>query len=712
MEHKSHKYHGEDSQLSGLLENSILLIVGLSFLLLPLSFLSLTTDSFILPKQILIAGLTFVSLILWGIKMIVDGKTKLRISPIDLPISVFIIFVFLSSLFSVNRFDSLISFVPLFYTFIVYFITVNLIRKEQSLLFLISTLVVGGSIAAFFSILNYFKLYLLPFAFSHTQAFSSFGSQLDQTFYFALILPITLYFLYHLLKGEVDGKTIIFSISSVILAFGLLISIVEMFTIQKIYLLPFETGFQTAFAAISQDTRRIAQGFFFGSGYGTFLNDFTRFKQAPFNLNQNLWFVSFNQSSSFILEILATTGVLGLLSFLFVLVKIVKNPMDKFSNPVFGSLLVAIILLFIFPFSFIEIALFFSMLGIYTSIESLMRPKKFFDIELHLVTLKRGLISLQPQTRPSETERGFTKIIPVAFLIIFVIFTGLLGFYTTRYLLSDIAFENSLVAASQNNGTQTYQQQINAINLFPYRDLYYRVFAQTNLALADSLARVQGKQLSQDPQAQRTLYALIQQSINSARNATIIAPQTASNWQNLASIYRALIGFGQNAESFSILAMQQSAALDSNNPQEYIILGGIYYQLGQFDNAIREFQIATSIKPDYPNAYYNIGHSLQEKNDLKGALAQYETVRTLVANNPTNSKKIDDEIQAIQAKIKSTSNQNANQEPLTPTPTPTPQTTTKSNQLPLDLAKPSTQLPEQKPPVKIPAPPTSSDSAR
>jgi len=188
---------------------------------------------------------------------------------------------------------------------------------------------------------------------------------------------------------------------------------------------------------------------------------------------------------------------------------------------------------------------------------------------------------------------------------------------------------------------------------------------------------------SPSAQTQQTIYNLIQQSINAGRAATTISPQTALNWQNLSSIYRSLIGFGKNADSFAVLTNQQAIALDPNNPQEYINLGGIYYQLNLLDKAIEQFQIATNLKPDFANGYYNLAHSYEQKGDLKTALTYLQTVQTLVKNDKTNADKVASEIKDLELGIAKTNTLNQQQG----------------------------NLPVQNPPVIIPAP-TATTSAQ
>ena len=100
---------------------------------------------------------------------------------------------------------------------------------------------------------------------------------------------------------------------------GLAVSLYELMTTQKPLILPFVTGFRTGVAAISQDTGRILQGFLFGSGFGTYTNDF-----LPASGSRQYTILMpicgrllFFRSSSFVLEMVTTTGFLGLLSISF-----------------------------------------------------------------------------------------------------------------------------------------------------------------------------------------------------------------------------------------------------------------------------------------------------------------------------------------------------------------------------------------------------------
>ncbi len=658
--------------------------------MLPLFFLSSTTDGFTLPKQILVIATTTLISIIFCIKSIIEGKVKLKSTPFDLPLGILVLITLLSAVFAANRFDSLAAFLPLFFAVLLYFVITNTIKTERGLLVLISALTLGAVLSGIITITSYLKIYLLPFAYARTPLFNTYGSLLDEIIYLTLTLPLTGYFAYGIVnklnkrkkngiemlqqdeQKNMPGVAIAFTAAFAILALTIGVIAFIFLTNQRPTILPFETGFQTAFASISQDTGKVFKSFLLGSGYGTYLTDFTRFKSPTYNQDPNLWTYTFFLSSSLILELLATTGFLGALAFILLCYKILKE--KNFFLPIIMALIAA----FILPFSYITIVLFIMLLGIFALIRSQEAPQRYNDIELYITTVK-------------NEEKKYNKLLPLLFSLIIFIIIGVFNFFAARYILSDVVFQRSLLAAAQNQGIQTYNFQKQAIQIYPYRDVYYRGFAQTNLALANALANTT-QSGSPSAQVQNNILLLIQQAINSGKSATTVAPETAFNWNSLSSVYRSLIGFGQDADKFSVATAVQAATLDKNNPQQYIELGGIYYQLGSYDNAISSFSTAINLKKDYANAYYNLGHALEAKGDPQDAITMYQTVKELVKKDKTNYQKISDEIKALQEKMAQKNKPQATQV----NPTTTQQT--------LNVNKPVEQLPERKPKVNIPAP--------
>lgn len=667
-----------------------LVIISLALLLLPLFFMTNTTDFFIYPKQILMMGATIVLLILWGVRSYFEKKIVLRTAPFNLPIFIFGGIVLVSSILSPNTYDSLFQSIPLLLSLLFYFVVINTIDNRNAFNVALSSLLIGAVLSSLISILYFFNLYVFPFPSIQSQYFTTFGSPVQ---HIAYLLPIVLLSSLYVWKrykaGSLkefgkDYNLVIHVVSSVLIILGIALTIYKVAVLpQKPIVLPFTYGYQIALASIAQDTGRMLLSFLFGSGYGTYLVDFTRFQPVSFNLEQNLWNLSFSFSSSYVLELVSTVGILGLLSFVFIFLRTVKTRTNPIS-PLFIAVITAFVLSALIPYSFILVTLLFALLAFYGVYLFLEGDKRVDDVVISLVAFKQGLLAFESEAEASRNRaRTEGLAFPIVALAVILLISGFVGYFGTRLLLSDITFAKSLQQGSLTSGQQTYDLQRAALDPesfsgFPYKSDYYRIFSQVNLALANSLVtNLNGA--SPSAQQQQTILALLQQSINSARAAATLSPMTPANWENLSQVYRSLIGVGQNSEQFALASLQQAIVLYPSNPRLRISLGGIYYQLGLYDRAINEFQIAASLKRDFANAYYNLGHAYEAKEDYQNALASYQVVRQLVANDENSVKQIDEEIAALQGKAQTT-NTPSDVEP-------------SDNQEPLEVNKPQTQLP-------------------
>src|SRR3989344_2519292 len=189
------------------LDNLNLALLGVLFLAFPLLFTSITTDAFALPKQLLLCIAVIICMVVFGVRTVIERNIKLRTSPFDLPLVILTIVFFVSAILAVNRYDALTSFLPVFLAILSYFVIINSVRSANALLFLLGALVVGAGLSSMVTILSFFKIYVLPFAYSHNQAFNTYGSLLDQAMYLGLMLPVAGYFAYPLVAPYLSAKT-------------------------------------------------------------------------------------------------------------------------------------------------------------------------------------------------------------------------------------------------------------------------------------------------------------------------------------------------------------------------------------------------------------------------------------------------------------------------------------------------------------------------
>jgi hypothetical protein len=188
--------------LAGRLDNIIVFLQGIYLLLFPLLITTVTTDAYVIPKQAGIALVVLSGLVILGLRSILTGNVRIRRTPFDLPLLLFAVAALLSSIFAVNRADSLISFVPFLFAILFYFVITNTAKKQQDINFLTGSLIVGSIIVSVITLLSYLKIYILPFPFAKVQTFTTFGSLFDQALFLILILSLCLYMAFPSFKKE------------------------------------------------------------------------------------------------------------------------------------------------------------------------------------------------------------------------------------------------------------------------------------------------------------------------------------------------------------------------------------------------------------------------------------------------------------------------------------------------------------------------------
>ena len=68
---------------------------------------------------------------------------------------------------------------------------------------------------------------------------------------------------------------------------------------------------------------------------------------------------------------------------------------------------------------------------------------------------------------------------------------------------------------------------------------------------------------------------------------------------------------------------ERTDGTDSIAPEEYLNRGMAFYRKGEFDHAIRNFDMAVKSAPDHPEAYLYRGMAYMDKNDLDRAIEDY-----------------------------------------------------------------------------------------
>jgi len=625
------------------IENLLKKIIPFFLFVIPLFFLTDTANFFEFNKMYLvfIGSVLILGAVL--VRNILGKKAFYYTTTLDLAIFLFLLANLLSTFFaSANRLlpfwgrtGMILSFTLLYFALLQ---AGNNSRRFLQSLFASSFVLSLITILAYTQVLAKF----LPWDFTKSALFTPAGSLFSLIGFELVILPSVVFFA--LKSGQFFNKILYFLVGAVgLTATVLAVSQVLPGNKGQITFLPYQYGWW-----IAVDIFKVAKTAFLGVGPEGFLAAFSQFRPTSYNLTP-IWTLRFTNSSNELLQILTTTGFLGLLAFLYLIVKSAKTlwqnlKKDEFNTGLKLSLAVNILLVVILPANFLT---FFTLYVLTTLIAKQIYSKKEFNSTQILKIANGAAIGL---------------------MLVLVYFSG-------RVWLAEASFKKALDAANANQGLETYNNEMDAIRLNPFMEKYRVSFAQVNLALANSL--VAGKKDLTD-QDRQNITTLVSQSIAEAKAAAALDPANPIYWENLASIYQALINFANGADQWAIASYVQAIRLDPVNPTLRIQLGGLLYAMGKYDDAADQFKRALDLKPDLANAYYNLSWAYRQKKDIVASYNAMQQVIALVPQDSSDLAKASQELDQLRALLPpeaktSTSSATTKESLLTPPPPlPTP----------------------------------------
>jgi hypothetical protein len=593
--------------------------IALFAFLLPLFFLPLTAEFYLFNKTILLYFVVGLLLAVWAIKIFFEQKLSLRKNSLNGPVLSLMLAYLLSAFIQApNRMESLTSQAGVVLALgLLYFIMVNHLRGKEAAAkimasFLVSLLVLSGlTLLAALNILPKTGL-----AWLQSRAWTPTGSVLTTINLILIFLPATLYWAWKNKKPL--EKIFLFLTGGLgILSLAAITALFLDKTLNFTYLLP-QYGWQ-----ISVEGLKNLRTALFGVGPGNFLSAFSRFRPIELN-NTSLWAMKFTTNSNQYLHLLSTVGLLGLAGYLWLVWQSLKKENWQ------GSLMRKVIYLCL-------AAGFISQLVLAANLLTL-------GVTLMLAGLLAATQSPQKtdQPRSSLPQAAVWGIAAAAAVLILAVF-----YWEGRVWLADYYFRRSLLAAQENKGLETYNFQLKAINLNPFKENYRVSYSNTNLALANGLA----SQADLTDQKKANINQLISQAIREAKAATSLNPQISDYWINLAVLYRNLINAAEEAGQWATASYLQAVRTDPTNPLLRVEFGGLFYALEDYDRAINQFIQSVNLKPDYANGYYNLSVAYRAKEDWQNAFQNMQLVLSLIPLDSPDYQKASAELEELRAKL-------------------------------------------------------------
>lgn len=582
------------------------IILYLLIFLVPIFVLPIFPAVYITPKLLLLTWGLCIILVLKAIRILVTKELRFSNSTFDLPV-LFLGLAFVLGLVTHSQYlmDALVvpgTATAILGGIVLYFVINQLDKKKKAIKY---PLLLSGVVVSFVSILSVAgilrSLTGLP-EFVRTTNFSLLETTLPTLVFLASLLALGISTTIR--EKDIASKTL-FGIISGMLVLGVIIS--AYFALPSKMTVAQYPNLVTSWA-VSADS--LKENPLLGVGPGNFQIAFNRFRPISFNATPD-WTNRYIASGSFILTVVSEAGLLGLAAIIFIAIKYFYLVRSKKFTPAVLSLGILGLLLIVFPAS------------------------------TGVITLIFILLALASRTKSSRVA------IPVILVAVPVfIFVPIFLFLSGKLALAEFTYRQALSAVIANDGRRAYEQTQQAIILNPYMDRYRTTYAQINLALANTIAA--GENLT-DEQKQ-TVSQLIQQAIQEGKAGVTLAPYKAANWEVLAGVYKSIIPLAKGADQFSLQTISQAINLDPMNPNYRIALGGIYYQLKDYDSAIDAFKLAIATKPDLANAHYNLAIAYREKGDIERAIAEINNVLALVSKDSKDYELAQQELQSLESK--------------------------------------------------------------
>lgn len=623
----------EDINMEKVIENTEKYLLYIVLALFPVFILTNYASPYVVPKEILLIGGVSILIILWIIRMIVRGSFSFSIGKFDLGVLLIAISYLLSTFLATpNKMEAYL--LPGTTTFVlgsaVLYYLINQFdqkaKNEAGIALFTGSLFL--SLTVLLTTLNVFsKIPQLP-AFIKDAAFNTMGGNIPSIILLAtfLVFSVGLF-----IKEKESVKKLFFGVSLAVMVFAMVMLIGS--TLPGKPQSPKFVSMQTSWEITVEALKKSP---LLGAGPANYLTAFNLFRPVTYN-QTDLWQVRFTTASNYYFTALTELGFVGLFAIAILFIAIYRylikdinftGDMEKIGESIEKSSLILILVLFaVFPIAPVIFVSLFALLALFSKSEG-------HKVHLNVASSDSSFVS----------SRIPAIIVGLPFLAgVVAIF-----FFGSKVLAAEATFKESLDALGRNDAKGTYDLMSKAITQNPRVDRYHASFAQVDMALASSLASK--KDITDTDRS--TITQLVQQAISEGKNTVVLNPSRSGNWEVLAQIYRSIMPFAQGADQFAVQTYTEAIALDPTNPNLRIALGGTYYALGRYDDAIDSFKLAVLAKNDLANAHYNLAIGYQQKKDYDNAISEMNNVLALVDKNSQDyqlAKKTLDDLQKNKA---------------------------------------------------------------
>jgi tetratricopeptide (TPR) repeat protein len=584
--------------------------------IVPIFFLPFTLDVYDFNKYILLVCAIIATIFLSLIALHKTTVLKINIPYFTKPVIAFLVANLLTVIIgSPNQGESLLFQYGAggIIVLTIWFLILTNYLKLQQIESISAGFIFSGVILSMFTLLQFLGLNI-------NKKWSPIGSLVSLILFLSAIAPLVVVQLktaisdFRKHKKEKNKYSLaLYGISSIIIVITFATTFTKLFTDSQPVLLSHLASWEIAANGFKSLPRAIL-----GVGQGNFQFAFTTGKPKEFN-NTEFWNTRFSSPSNYFFQLVIETGLLGLITYIFIIIGIIKQRKLYKSGRMYIGILSSLGIIFI---------------------EQIFFPSDF--LQLFLLYTLLALLALKLTGKTRSINSHIAKIILRITGVFAIIFLTLLVFRVYR---AEYYIKKSLTAFNENNIQKVYAYQRVGIASNPYIDKYHVIYSQTNLALATGLSKS-----AQAGENKENITFFLKQSIAEAKEAVLANPTNSKNWENSTFIYGELISQIEESEKYFIESYTKTKQLDPLNPAIRLQGARIYKDSGNTEEAIQELSEAIQLKPDYVEAVITLALVFKENNNNQSAIEMLELASKMVPNGSEQQKNIRAEIDQLKQK--------------------------------------------------------------
>lgn len=644
--------------------------------LTPIFFLPFTSEFLEFNKQYLLGACVLIGVLSWMGRAMVEKEVRFYRTPLDIPLVIFWFIVCVSGILSADRglsfvgnLDNLtIGIMPITFYVLFYFLVTNTLKIEDLKKVVIMVLSSGLVAAAFFMLKSAGAIAKigLDWQFGNTVANLNtpfgifavvclvlslnalfirkrhikddifwlicfgiflitlvlFGFKLVWICAAAALFLLLVLGMSHLEEIRTSWVTVSFSILVIALIF-ILLGVPQLLTVQ----LPLEVSLSqgVSWKVATETLGSSLKQFIIGSGPATFVYDFAQFRPESLNLTF-AWNVRFMSPTSTFIDILATLGFFGTVSYVLVLLLalgtvvfvsmrkafkkdgMMAHAMKRVSGSE-GSVFAASPLFFGVAVAWLSLLAASFFLVFSTALWVL-----FFLFMASIMIVSRTL--LRVHEHPVEISLKTSPQYSLASSFVFIlVFSGVivLGVYLGRFYIANVYYAGSIKEANAGNIGAMEDMAIKAT-------VYHDNWAAYHLNLSRAYLLDAGVESRKaDPDAAR-VSSLVASAVNQAKYATDLAPKNVVSWETLATMYENAMAIAPAAGEWAIAALDQAIALESSNPVHFLRRGNLKVSAQKIDEAKKDYEEAIRLKANYVDVFVRLSAVEEVRKDLDMAI--------------------------------------------------------------------------------------------